>query len=117
MIDFALEPMLDFALARYAAYLLNFVGQYPAALRRTLFAADLKPALALAGVLPCAGVFRRCTKALPLAAVDAAAPDLNGFGAFASVRNDPTADEQECYGGRDRERLRIHFQIVAPDPR
>src|SRR5271155_3919900 len=101
--------MLDCALAPCAAYLLNFVGQYPAPLRRTLFATDLKPALALAGVLPCAGVFRRCTKALPLAAVDARAPDLSGFGTFARVCNDPTGNEQERYRGRDRKRLCIHF--------
>jgi hypothetical protein len=66
ILDFALEPMLDCALAPCAAYLLNFVGQYPATLRRTLFAADLKPALAIAGVLPCAGVFAVAQKLCPL---------------------------------------------------
>ena len=89
-----LEPMLDLALARCAACLIKFCRAVPPPLAKHS-RGDLKPALALASVLSCAGVFRRCTKALPLAAVDARAPDLSGFGAFAGVCNDPTGNEQQ----------------------
>src|ERR1700758_3127961 len=90
-------------------------GQYVAALGRTLLAADHKPALTLAGVLPSASVFRGCTKTLSLAAVDARTWDLARSSAFVSVRNDPTRNEQERNRGRNRLRLCLHILIVAPD--
>jgi hypothetical protein len=52
---------------------------------------------------------------LSFAAIYARTSDLNICGAFADVRNDPTRNEQERYGGRNRERLRVHFQILPPN--
>src|ERR1700752_457280 len=91
------------------------VWQRLAALGRTFFAADFKPAFALASVLPCTSVFRGSTKTLPFAAADTRASNLDHSSAFVGACNDSTCDEQECDGGRDRARLRVHFQISAPE--
>jgi hypothetical protein len=94
--------------------LIIFSGQYVAALGIKLLAADHKPALTLAGVLPSASVFRGCTKTLSLAAVDARTSDINRSSAFVSIRNDPTRNEQERNRGRNRLRLGFKILIVAP---
>jgi hypothetical protein len=69
------------------------VGQYLADLGRTFFAADLKPPLAFAGVLPSAGVFCRCAKTLPFTAIDSRTSDLGRSDTLVGIRNDPTCDE------------------------
>jgi hypothetical protein len=95
-------------------HLIVFVGHYVTALVRAFFAADLKPSLPLACVLPGARVFCRCTKTLTLTAIDSRTADLNCSAAMIGVCNDSTSYEQERYGGCNRARSRGHLSDVPP---